>query len=72
MNLRREDGLSRSYSLASVPSLSNLLEFHIKRLNHGKMSSWLFDGLKVGDHLGIHEFDTCRKRHQLMSIKELL
>jgi ferredoxin len=60
MNLRREDGLSRSYSLASVPSLSNLLEFHIKRLNHGKMSSWLFDSLKVGDHLGIQgPFGNC-------------
>lgn len=53
MNLRREDGLARSYSLASVPSLDPLLEFHIKRLNNGEMSNWLMDVLKPGDHLGI-------------------
>jgi NAD(P)H-flavin reductase/ferredoxin len=53
MNLRRKDGLARSYSLASVPSLDTLLEFHIKRLNNGAMSNWLMDDLKPGDHLGI-------------------
>lgn len=53
MNLRREDGLVRSYSLASVPSLDNRLEFHIKRLARGEMSNWLLDVLKPGDHLGI-------------------
>jgi ferredoxin-NADP reductase len=29
MNIRREDGLTRSYSLASVPSLDNRLEYHV-------------------------------------------
>ena len=38
MNRRREDGLARSYSLASLPSLDNRLEFHVKRLQRGRMS----------------------------------
>ena len=53
MNLRREDGLVRSYSLASVPRSDTRLEFHIKRLARGEMSNWLLDSLKPGDHLGV-------------------
>jgi ferredoxin-NADP reductase len=53
MNLRREDGLARSYSLASVPSQDTWLEFHIKRLENGEMSNCLMDVLKPGEHLGI-------------------
>ncbi len=53
LNLRREDGLVRSYSLASVPSQDNQLEFHIKRLERGEMSNWVLDQMKPGDHLGI-------------------
>ncbi len=53
MNLRREDGLARSYSLASVPSLDDPLEFHVKRLNGGQMSNWIMDDLKPGHHLSI-------------------
>jgi NAD(P)H-flavin reductase/ferredoxin len=53
MNLRREDGLTRSYSLASVPNLDNRLELHVKRLERGQMSNWLMDELKPGHYLGI-------------------
>ncbi len=53
VNLRREDGLSRSYSLASVPSLDDHLEFHVKRFDQGQMSRWILDDLRVGDHLGL-------------------
>lgn len=53
VNLRREDGLVRSYSLASVPSVDKWLEFHIQRRENGEMSNWLLDVLKPGDHLGI-------------------
>ena len=54
LNLRREDGLARAYSLASVPSLDDgLLEFHVKRLDRGQMSNWIMDELHPGDHLGI-------------------
>ena len=53
LNLRREGGLVRSYSLASVPSLDDQLEFHIRRLGGGEMSNWILDDLKVGEHIGI-------------------
>lgn len=53
VNLRRDDGLTRSYSLASVPSLDSHLELHVKHLPGGRMSGWIFDGLAVGDSLDI-------------------
>ncbi len=53
INLRRGDGLVRSYSLASVPRLDRLLEFHVKRLPGGEMSNWIFDELRLGDALDI-------------------
>lgn len=49
VNLRRADGLQRSYSLASVPRLDSELEIHVKRLPGGAMSNWVFHGLKPGD-----------------------
>ncbi len=53
LNLRRQDGLCRSYSLASVPKLDRHLEFHIKRLPGGEMSNWLFDGMQIGESVDI-------------------
>lgn len=53
LNLRRPDGLVRSYSLASVPFLDSALEFHIKRMTRGRMSNWIIDDLKVGDSLDL-------------------
>lgn len=53
VNLRRDDGLTRSYSLASVPRLESHLELHVKRLPGGQMSNWIFDGLAPGDTLDI-------------------
>ncbi len=53
INLQRADGLSRSYSLASVPSLDEHLEIHVRRLSGGAMSSWIFDTLAVGDEVDI-------------------
>ena len=49
VNLRRADGLIRSYSLASVPRLDPLLELHVKRLPGGQMSNWVFDRLAPGE-----------------------
>ena len=43
INLRRADGMVRSYSLASVPKLDDYLELHVKRLPRGEMSNWLFE-----------------------------
>lgn len=53
LNLRRGDGLTRSYSLASVPRLDDRLELHVKRLPDGQMSNWVFDGLELGESLDI-------------------
>lgn len=51
INLRRPDGLTRSYSLASLPSEDEHLEIHVKRMSGGAMSAWLCDRVSVGDEL---------------------
>ena len=53
MNLRRKDGVVRSYSLASLPHEDEFLEFHVRRLKNGEMSNWLMDELKVGGQIDI-------------------
>lgn len=54
VNLRRPaDGLTRSYSLASVPTLDDHLELHVRRIPFGRMSSWLLDELDVGDEVDL-------------------
>jgi len=51
VNLRRDDGLTRSYSLASLPTEDEMLALHVKRLPGGAMSTWLCDELAEGDEL---------------------
>lgn len=41
ITLLREDGLARSYSLASVPGLDEALHLHVRVLPQGAMSAWL-------------------------------
>lgn len=53
INLRRIDGLMRSYSLASVPHLDRDLELHVKRLEGGRMSNWIAGELEPGQALDI-------------------
>ncbi len=53
INLRRSDGLTRAYSLTSVPSLDPYLELHVKRLPRGGMSNWIYNDLKPGEALDI-------------------
>ena len=53
VNIRRADGLVRSYSLASVPRLDDHLELHVKRLPRGRMSNWIHDDLAPGDGLDL-------------------
>ncbi len=55
VNLQREDGLTRSYSIANVPDQDNRLEFHIRRLPDGQFSNWLHDEVKVGDSIAVSE-----------------
>jgi len=47
VNLFREDGLARSYSLASLPD-EDTLEIHVRRVRAGVMSGWLFDEASPG------------------------
>lgn len=53
VNVRRSDGVIRSYSLASLPSEDDCLELHVKRMKSGVMSNWLADEFNVGDSLDI-------------------
>lgn len=53
INLRRSDGLVRSYSLASHPDHEPYLQLHVKRMKNGIMSNWLCDELQVGDTVDI-------------------
>jgi CDP-4-dehydro-6-deoxyglucose reductase len=45
-------GLSRSYSIASLPE-ERTLEFHVRRIEGGQMSGWLHDQAMAGDSLTI-------------------
>jgi len=53
INLRRPDGLVRSYSLASLPGQDYFLELHVLRKDAGLMSNWMIDELQPGDALDI-------------------
>lgn len=55
VNLQRDDGLTRSYSIANTPQESKALEFHIRRLPGGSFSEWVHDELAVGDTLAVQE-----------------
>ncbi|MGZ4994426.1 MAG: 2Fe-2S iron-sulfur cluster-binding protein [Methylobacter sp.] len=55
VNLKRPDGLTRSYSIANIPLPKNTLEFHIRRLPNGQFSSWVYDELELGTQLSISE-----------------
>lgn len=48
ITLCREDGLARSYSLASLPG-DGTLELHVRRAPQGRMSGWLFDEARADD-----------------------
>ncbi len=55
VNLQRQDGLTRSYSIANALQQSNTLEFHIRRLEGGLFSEWVHEQLKVGDSIAVSE-----------------
>lgn len=55
VNLKRPDGLTRSYSIANIPHHQNILEFHIRRLPNGQFSSWVHDELELGAQLTLSE-----------------
>ena len=53
VNLRRADGLVRSYSIASVAASDYFLELHVRRVPGGEMSGWIHDRLAPGDTVDI-------------------
>lgn len=55
LNLRRNNVLIRSYSIASVPELSNTIELHIRKLENGRVSNWIHDELETGQEIAISE-----------------
>jgi len=55
VNLKRPDGLTRSYSIANIPHHENILEFHIRRLPNGQFSNWVHDELELGAQLTLSE-----------------
>ncbi len=55
VNLQRKDGLTRSYSIATIPQAHNIVEFHIRCLPHGRFSAWLRDELTLGDTIAVSE-----------------
>ncbi|MEC4728311.1 oxidoreductase [Shewanella sp. D64] len=62
INLRRFDGLTRSYSITNDPD-SKLIELHIRRKYNGQFSDWLFNHASVGENLLIQRpwGDCCYK-----------
>jgi|SRR5215217_831205 len=52
VSLLRADGLTRSYSLASLPR-EGLLELHVRLIPGGAMSGWLASQARVGDTLSV-------------------
>lgn len=45
--------IGRSYSIASVPSIQDYIEIHVKHVPNGVVSPWLFSEIKVGDLLEV-------------------
>jgi CDP-4-dehydro-6-deoxyglucose reductase, E3 len=48
LTLVRDDGVSRSYSIASRPEDGDALELHVRVLPQGRMSGWLASGDALG------------------------
>jgi len=55
LNLTNDAGVTRSYSLASVPELDDFLELHIRHVPGGLVSSWVAEELQVGDRVTISQ-----------------
>lgn len=51
VNLRRDDGVIRSYSIANIPNAEHELVFHIRILSDGRFSRWAADELQTGQLL---------------------
>jgi len=52
VTLFREDGVARSYSVASLPEESEIA-LHVRHIPNGKMSTWLHSSASTGDPVGL-------------------
>lgn len=55
VNLQKEGGVTRSYSISNIPQQPGTLEFHIRKIPGGQFSEWAHDTLKIGDMLPISD-----------------
>lgn len=55
LNLSNDAGISRSYSLASVPGLDDFLELQIRVVPGGQVSGWVAERLQAGDTVTISQ-----------------
>ncbi len=53
LNLIRSDGLTRAYSIASLPHSGSHIELHVRRLPQGQMSQWLAEAANPGERVSI-------------------
>jgi len=53
INLNMPGGESRAFSLASAPSQSGEIELNIRLVPGGKVTTWVHEGLKVGDQVTV-------------------
>jgi NAD(P)H-flavin reductase len=55
VQLRREDGLTRSYSISSLPDGERpaKIELHVRRLPGGQMTEWIHESLAEGDSIEV-------------------
>jgi len=49
----RDDGLSRPYSIACLPGEDYFLTVHVRRMPGGAMSGWLCEETRVGDRVSL-------------------
>lgn len=55
VNLKRADGLTRSYSIANNRVHAHTLTFHIRRLAGGRFSEWAHQELAIGDTIEVSD-----------------
>jgi NAD(P)H-flavin reductase/ferredoxin len=55
VNLKRADGLMRSYSIANNRINAQKLTFHIRRLAGGRFSEWAHQDLNIGDVIAVSD-----------------
>jgi ferredoxin-NADP reductase/ferredoxin len=53
LQVLRIDGLSRSYSIASLPTDDFMLYIHVRRIATGGMSQWLCEQAAIGEHVNL-------------------